>query len=65
MSFHKLVELVIVALFTCVVTILWDMNKSIQQINANVAVVLTTQNNQAEQMRDHESRIRGLELKKR
>jgi len=62
-GFRDIIEFLVIPLLTLAVYILWDMNKNIGTLNLQVGVIISERSVDRETIKDHESRIRILELK--
>jgi hypothetical protein len=62
-TLRDLLEVILIPLMCAAVYILWDMNKSIANLNTQVAVVIAENIPLKSSVSDHEERIRALELK--
>lgn len=64
LSFDKFKEWALIGLLTGGVTILWDMNRNMAELNTKIAVIIRDQETSKAVNLDHEIRIRDLEYKK-
>ena len=61
MKVRTVVEVLVVPIIGYGVMLLSDMNKNIQELNTQVAIMLTEREVTKDQLRDHEHRLRILE----
>lgn len=65
LSFDKFKEWALIGLLTGGVTILWDMNRNMAELNTKIAVIIRDQETSKAVNLDHEIRIRDLEYNKK
>jgi hypothetical protein len=64
LKIHTVLEVIIVPIIAYGVYLLNDMNKNIQTLNTQVAVILAERDVTRDVLKDHETRIRFLEGRK-
>jgi hypothetical protein len=64
LKIHTVLEIIIVPIIAYGVYLLNDMNKNIQTLNTQVAVILAERDVTRDVLKDHETRIRFLEGRK-
>lgn len=64
LTYRDIIEFLALPLLTAAVYILWDMNKSIDQLNIQVGVMISEGQGIKEDVRDLQTRVRDLELKR-
>jgi hypothetical protein len=61
LKIRTLVEVLVIPLLSFGVYLLSDMNKNIQVLNTQVAIILAERDLTKDQLKDHETRLRILE----
>lgn len=64
MQFSQFVEWGFLGLLTCGIYILWDMKRTIADLNTHIVVIIEKVSRHEKEIESHDARIRDIELHK-
>lgn len=64
MQFSQFMEWAFLGLLTCGIYILWDMKRTISDLNMHVVVIIEKVSRHEREIEDHDKRLRDIEIHK-